>query len=316
MLNNKEKRKNGRPAKNKKTRSGSLLFQCSIYAYPLALFAIFWIGTNFNSLIMAFQNIAIDGTRTFAGFTHFVDFFNGIFGVNGNNALLTTSFVNSIKMFLINLAICMPLYLVFSLYLFKKLPGNRAFLIIVMIPSIVSDFVIAIVFKQIVNTVLPNLFGKFGIDFPELLVDSRYTFGTMLFFMIWLSFSTSLIIYPNAMRAIPDEVLESAQVDGAGMWKEFFYIIFPLIFPTISSFLIMGIAGIFINAGPAVAFFKYGAYSETYTVGYYYIAQVMNAVNETGYPELAAGGIILTIISCPLTFGAKYLFEKISYEEN
>ena len=286
-------------------------FQISVYAIPLTLFAIFWVGVNFNSILMAFQKISFDGTRTFVGFENFGAFFAELRG-EMSDTLLRTSILNSFKMFAINLIVCMPLYLLFSFYLFRKFFGSRAILIIVMIPSIVSEFIISLIFKRFVNVVLPNLFG----GLPALLEDPKYTFGTMLFFMIWISFSTSLIVYPNAMRAISAEIFESAQIDGAGYWKEFWYITFPLIFPTISTFLIMGVSAIFLNAGPAVAFFQYNAYPECYTMGYYYIAKVMNATNEMGYPMLAAGGIVLTLVSCPMTFGVKYGLEKITPERD
>ena len=295
----------------------SVLFQISIYAIPLTLFVVFWVGINVNSLIMAFQKISFEGERSFAGFSNFKNFVDKVFARNNSGTLLQTSFKNSFKMFFINFLFSMPLYLLFSFYLFKKLPGNKAFLIIVMIPSIVSEFIISLVFKRFVNVVLPKVFNiYFHTQIPSLLEHPSYTFGTTLFFMIWVSFSTSLIVYPNAMRAISGEIIESSHIDGAGMWKEFWHIILPLISPTLSTFIITGVAGIFLAAGPAVAFYQFNAYPEVYTVGYYYTAMVMNATNETGYPEMAAGGLILTAISCPMTFGVKYFLEKILPETN
>lgn len=293
----------------------SFIFQFSIYVIPITLFCIFWIGINLNSVIMAFQNISTTGERSFAGFANFGSFIAKI--VSGDSTLLRTSFLNSLLLFVLNFALSMPLYILFSFYLFKKLPGSRIFVIIVMIPSIVSEFVISLIFKRFVNVVIPGVFNQlWGITVPPLLADPRYTFGTTIFFMIWVSFATSLIVYPNAMRSIPGEIIESASIDGAGFWKEFWYIVFPLIFPTLSTFIVMGVAGIFTTTGPAVAFYQYNAYPEVYTVGYYFIALTMTATDETGYPEMAAGGLVLTIISCPLTFGIKYLMEKLTPETN
>lgn len=294
----------------KKDKTQSVIFQILIYFYPLLLFVVFWFGTNINSLIMSFQHIDIDGTRTWAGFYNFRSFLDKIIN-SGDDALLRTSFFNSIKMFAINFCVSMPLYLLFSFYLFKKLPGSRLFLIIIMIPSIVSEFMISLIFKKLIN-VLPNIIP----GLPNLLKDPRYSFETMLFYMIWISFATSLIVYPNAMRNISSEILEAGLIDGTTWWTEFWKIIFPLIFPTISTFLVTGVAAIFVNVGPAINFYQYGAEAEVYTVGYYYTALIMKATNETGYPELAAGGLILTLITCPLTFGVKWICDKYSPEVN
>ena len=35
-----------------------------------------------------------------------------------------------------------------------------------------------------------------------------------IFYMIWSSFSTSLIVYPNAMNSINPEIIEAAHIDG------------------------------------------------------------------------------------------------------
>ena len=301
------------PQKKRKRNLQSILFQISIYFYPLALFCVFWIGTNTNSIIMAFQNIsALDGTRTFAGFDNFVEFFEGMFG-QSDNVLLRTSFLNSFKMFFISFFTTMPLYLLFSYYIFKKFTGTRIFMILIMLPSIVSGFIIALVFKRFVNVVFPSVFGD---NFPDLFNDPNYTFGTCLFYMIWLSFSTSLIVYPNAMRSIDPQILESARIDGCGCWREFWSIIFPLIMPTLSTFIVLGVSDIFITSGPIVTFFQFDAPPEVYTFGYYFTAQVKTATNESGYPLMAAGGLILTVLSCPATFLVKWLLEKVTPEVN
>lgn len=307
-------------AVNKWKKSGKLssfAFQLAIYLVPLTLFVVFWFGTNVNSLAMAFQKIDFDGQRTPNGFANFKSFIDKLFNAE-DNTLLQTSMVNSIKMFVINFIVSNPLYILFSFYLFKKLPGNRVMLILIMVPSIVSEFIISLIFKRFVNVVIPNVYGQImnvsPDAFPKLLEDSRYSFATMLFFMIWVSFSTSLIVYPNAMRAISPEVIESAHIDGAGYWAEFWHIILPLIYPTFTTFAIIGVSSIFVNVGPAVAFYQFKGYPEVYTVGYYYTSMVMNATNETGYPELAAGGLLLTLVACPITYGTKYLLEKFTPE--
>ena len=85
----------------------SVLFQVSIYAIPLTLFAIFWVGINVNSLIMAFQNISFEGERSFAGLANFKSFIDKVFARNNSGTLLQTSFKNSFKMFFINFLISM-----------------------------------------------------------------------------------------------------------------------------------------------------------------------------------------------------------------
>ena len=129
--------------------------------------------------------------------------------------------------------------------------------------------------------------------------------------MIWLSFATSLIVYPTAMRGINPEVLESAKIDGiSNMFQELWYIILPLIYPTLTTFLITGFAAIFSTSGPLLEFYYTDAPDYVSNMGYYFTKMILVDGTEFSYPKYAAGGIILTIIVAPLTILLKWALEK------
>lgn len=54
-------------------------------------------------------------------------------------------------------------------------------------------------------------------------------------------------MYLGSMNTISDSVIESAQLEGAGFFTEFFHIVLPLCYSTIVTFLVVGIASIFVN---------------------------------------------------------------------
>ncbi len=302
----------------KKARLGSVkdnLFVYSLIGYPLILFCIFYVGINFNSIILAFQNI--DGTgKHFAGFKNFQLFWQEMTG-SGN--LLFYSMINSLKMYAINLVICVPLYICFSYLLFKKCLFNRAISFLVMIPSIMSGLVISLVFVNFIgsNGPLTELCRIFGINegkWINLLHSEEYAFGTTLFYSIWLSFSTSLLVYPTAMRGISPDIFESAKIDGvSNMFQELRYIILPLIYPTLTTFLITGFAAIFSNGGPLLEFYYTSAPSYVSNMGYYFTRAVLVDATEFSYPKYAAGGLILTVLIGPLTLRLKRFLEKFDY---
>jgi len=302
----------------KKGRIGKVkdnLFVYSLIGYPLILFCIFYIGINFNSIILAFQSI--DGAgKHFAGFKNFQLFWQEMTS-SGN--LLFYSLINSLKMYAINLVICMPLYICFSYLLFKKCLFNRVISFLVMIPSIMSGLVISLVFVNFIgsNGPLTELCRIFGINegkWINLLHSEEYAFGTTLFYSIWLSFSTSLLVYPTAMRGISPEVFESAKIDGvSNMFQELRYIILPLIYPTLTTFLVTGFAAIFSNSGPLLEFYYTDAPSYVSNMGYYFTRAVLVDATEFSYPKYAAGGLILTVLIGPLTLLLKRFLEKFDY---
>ena len=302
----------------KKGRIGTVkdnLFVYSLIGYPLILFCIFYIGINFNSVILAFQSI--DGAgKHFAGFKNFQLFWQEMTS-SGN--LLFYSLINSLKMYAINLVVCVPLYICFSYLLFKKCLFNRVISFLVMIPSIMSGLVISLVFVNFIgsNGPITELCRIFGINegkWINLLHSEEFAFGTTLFYSIWLSFSTSLLVYPTAMRGISPEVFESAQIDGvSNMFQEMRYIILPLIYPTLTTFLVTGFAAIFSNSGPLLEFYYTEAPSYVSNMGYYFTRAVLVDATEFSYPKYAAGGLILTALIGPLTLLLKRFLEKFDY---
>lgn len=290
------------------------VFLCLLY--PVGLWAFFFFTTNVKSIIMSFQKIDYYGHATFNGLKNFEEFFKMLFKDSG---YLGISFINTLKNYIIPLVICMPLYLIFSYYIFKKTRGSKFVQFISMVPSIIPGMVISLVFKLFVETALPQIFKNvFYVDtFPSLFNDPKYTYGVTLFYTIWLSFSTSLIVYPNAMNSIQQEIFESSELDGVdNFFSEMWNIILPLIYPTLSTFLITGFAGFLMNGGSLITFWLGSAPLETYNLGYYYYVKTFLEANQMNYPVLSAGGLIMTLIVAPLTLGLKWALEKFGPSED
>ena len=301
----------------KKKREKSLKPAVSKYVFIIVMLGItqllFWpmhIYTRVDSVLIAFQEVDYLGSgREFIGFANFQRFFTEMFA---EGALISISVKNSLKMYFINLIISVPLYITFSYFLYKKIWGHKIIRAIVMLPQILSTFIIALLFKKFLDAALPSIATQlFGMEeFPSLLNDSRYAFGTSLFYMIWLSFSTSLIVYPNAFNGIDTSIIESAKLDGVHtMFQELWYILLPLIYPTFVTFIVCGFAAIFSEAGPLYEFYMYNAPSSVYNLGYLFSVKTYFA-SATGYPVLAAGGLTLTLIVAPLTWLLKWVMEK------
>ena len=119
-------------------------------------------------------------------------------------------------------------------------------------------------------------------------------------------------MYSNAMSGnISPEMVEAAQLEGVSAIQEFFYITFPLIFPTFSTFTVTGVAGIFTNQFGLFNFYGPAADPSLQTYGYYIYVKTLNASSKAEYPYLASMGVWLTAVAAPITFLVKYLLEKI-----
>jgi ABC-type sugar transport system permease subunit len=287
-------------------------------AWPVLQFCVFYIGVNLNSILLAFKdfgNSQTDYTINFDNFKVWLDFDDSTFG-----AVIPDAFKVSIKAYLISLVVGVPLGLFFSYYIFKKLPLSGFFRVILFLPTIVSSIVLVFMYRLFANNILTEILSDLGLRSGDPLLDTKEDrFATMMVYNVFVSFGTSVLMYSNKMATLSPEVIESAQLDGAGAFKEFFYVVLPMVFSTISVFLITGVAGIFTNQINSFAFFphKLSGYPETNTLGYILYYRTKKAgQNDWEYPPLAALGLLLTLVAFPLTLFARYMLNHFGPSED
>lgn len=70
----------------------------------------------------------------------------------------------------------------------------------------------------------------FGLDI-NWLYDSRFAMPAVIVMTIWKDFGYAVILFLAGLYAIPEDVIEAAQVDGATAWKRFLYVTLPLLRP-------------------------------------------------------------------------------------
>ena len=187
------------------------------------------------------------------------------------------------------------------------------------LPQVISVVVLGILFQYVVNEVYPYIaeeyFGKEDV-MGLMLSKSSYKskFYSALIFTLWFSFGTNVLIYTGAMSGVDQSIVESAQLDGVTSLQEFYYIYVPMIFSTITTFIITGIAGIFNNQMSLHIFFANAGDVEVF--GYYfYRITALNLENSAGgkmmnLHELAALGLIATVILVPTTLLVRKLLNK------
>lgn len=123
----------------------------------------------------------------------------------------------------------------------KEVPVYRA---ILYIPSILPVFALSLVWIVFLNprfgllTAMGNLLHLPRVD---MLGDPRWTkFAIVL--MAQLGAGGPALIFLAGLRGVPGEMLESAQIDGAGPIRRFFYITLPMITPVILYDIVLGLA--------------------------------------------------------------------------
>ena len=174
-------------------------------------------------------------------------------------------------------------------------------------------------FRFFTTDALPAMMRDFfNITMTAPLDDKAARFGTVMFYNIWVGFGTSVLMYSNKMSTIDVSISEAASIDGAKGLTEFWYITLPLVFSTVSVFIITGISGLFTNQINLFSFYGLSAPDAVQTFGYWLFREAKVATNGGlgGYSELAAIGLLLTCVSVPITLGVKWAAEKFGPSED
>ena len=298
-----------RPRKNR----GKTIFYWTILAFPLLQFVIFYIGVNLNSFALAFQSFDIysDGLQ-FVGFDRLLVNFKAVFQMFHEADYLLKAFGNSIIAYLVGLFVGLTLALLFSYYLYKKFFMSKFFKVILFLPFIISSIILVIIYKYFVENAIPafilQLFGK---EIEGLLSNPNTEFITVLFFSIWTGFGIQTLIYGSAMSDISNDIVDAAKIDGVTPMREFLFIDIPIIAPTIAVFVVSSTATIFVNQMNLFSF--YGAQAANYdiwTIGYY-MYQGITVAPLADYPYFAAFGLVMTMITIPITLIVRRLMNKL-----
>lgn len=295
-------------SKRNKEKRNWLLFYIIMAAFPVLQFCIFYIGVNIKSILFAFQSYDYDsGKYIFNGFENFKAIFDRI-SLGGS---YVTMFKNSFLVYFWCLIISVPLALLFSYYIYKHYICSAFFKVLLFMPSILTSIVLVNLFRYMANIVIPGLFmNLFGLEMSPLLGSVATQFGTLIFYTIWTEFGVVVLLYSGAMSGISSSVIEAGQIDGANSLQEFFLIVLPMIFPTLSMFLLTGVAGIFTNQLSLYSLYGDNAESYVWTFGYYLFKEARTATLDK-YTYLSAFGVMASLVAMILTFTVKYIFKKI-----
>ena len=274
--------------------------------FPLFSFLVFWIPTNLTSLLMSFKS-TLNGEVVYN-----LDNFRMLFDEFRNPfSEIRESLGNTLIFFFFGLLVQLPLCFLFSYFLYKKVYGYKIFRYIFYLPSIISGVVLSsvVLFMAKTNGPLAIIWEKvFNNPAPAFFWDSRYAIPSMLVYGLWSGFGSSLIFYTAAMIKIPESIIEYVNVDGANMFTELFKIIIPLVWPTLSIFILQSFVGIFSSSGP-ILLFTQGKY-KTYTLSFWIYAKTVG-ISGTRLEYAAAVGLFFTILATPISLFVKWLMDRI-----
>ena len=297
----------------KPLRRRKYLFIVLMIGLSVVSWAVFYVYVNFSSILMAFQKFVGYGENYEEIYAWSFDNFRRFWAEMTNNGYATQEFKAALKntlfLYVFGNLVTIPTQFLISYVLYKKIPGTKAFKVLLYLPSILSSVVMVTIFKNIVEVhgLLSSISQKLtGHAITGLLSTDEYAKWTVWAYNTWIGFAGSYVLLTAAMGRIPEEIVESAKLDGIGPWSEFWKIVVPMIWPTLYIIILQKITGVLSADGPILLLT--GGDHDTYTIGFWYYQQVIVS-HSFEYPS--AVGLILTLFIAPVAVIARKLLDKV-----
>lgn len=262
-----------------------------IFVLPFVItFLVFFLYPIISAVIMSFQDIAGPGDVTFVGLKNYRNLLNPHY-----YSALRVSFLYTF----LTIAILIPLPLVLAVLLNNKLlRGRNIFRSALFLPALTSVIVAGMFFRYAFGTQATALFnqiiGIFGLE-PITWLQGRSTgMLALVILCVWRWTGVNIVYFLAGLQAIPKELYESADIDGANSLQKFLKITIPSLKPVIIFVITISVFGGFSMFVESYAYWTSRSPGDIGLTLVAYIYQTGFNYNNFGFA--AAIGITLLII--------------------
>ena len=236
---------------------------------------------------MSFQRLDGPNNATFIGVTNYERIWSRSF----IQAVATT-----LRYTVWDLLILVPVPLFFAVLINSTLvKGASFFKSLFFVPALTSIIVAGIVFRLAFGTldtsIVNQLVGLWGVEPRKWLMEAGTGNFVLILLTLWRWLGVNIVYYYSGLQAIPNELYEAAQIDGANAWRQFVHITLSGVKPVIIYVTTLTVMGGFSMFTESVALWQSsnpGGIGRT-IVGYMY----MMGFNKNNMGMASTVGLVL-----------------------
>ena len=193
--------------------------------FPLFLlptFAAFCIGFLYpfcKGLFLSFCKFKLTSHWTWVGFDNYLRIFKDGGFVH---AFWYTALFALVSLVIINVFAFMVAYA-----LTQGIKGSNLFRTVFFMPNLIGGIVLGYIWQLIFSGILVHFNTALNLD-------ARLGFWGLVILVCWQQIGYMMIIYISGLQAIPTDVMEAAEIDGASSWQKLFKVTIPMMMPSIT----------------------------------------------------------------------------------
>ena len=192
-----------------------------IFVLPtLVAFIIGFIWPFIWGVYLSFQRFTTVSKTTFVGIQNYLSVFQDstflhAFGFTAAFTVVSTVLIN----------VCA---FAIALVLTRGIKGTNIFRTVFFMPNLIGGVVLGYIWSMIFDGILRNYS-------TYLTANATYGFWGLVILVAWQQIGYMMIIYIAGLQAVPGDMLEAAEIDGASGSQTLFRVIIPNVMPSITT---------------------------------------------------------------------------------
>lgn len=224
-------------------------------------------------------------------------------GISRYTDLLTSDeFANSMSVTLRFVALTVPLGLALGLGLavlaHQKLRGIGIYRTIFSSTVATSVAVASLMWFTLLNPqigLVNNLLADLGRERIGFFQDPGWALLSVSLATVWQNLGFTFIVLSAGLQAVPDELVESARIDGAGGWGRFRHVTLPLLSPTLLFAVVVLSINAFQTFGQVDLLTEGGPDDRTTLLVYSIFRETSRDPSAAAVPAIALFGVLLVL---------------------
>jgi len=183
----------------------------------------------------------------------------------------------------------------------RVIKGSGAYRTLLVWPYAVAPAVAGVLWLFMFNPrvgIVSWYLGAAGYDWNHVL-NGTEAMGLVVVASAWKQISYNFLFFLAGLQAIPRSVIEAAAIDGAGFWRRFWTIVFPLLSPTTFFLLVVNIVYAFFDTFGVIHTITSGGPQQATTILVYKVYADGFVGQDLG--SSAAQSVVLLIVVGVLT---------------
>lgn len=213
-----------------------------LYVLPAMLYMLVLAGYPIiSNIVLSFQDVTVKTMRLaekpFVGFANYISLFQG--------GVLSSATWNTLLFTVCCLVFQFIIGFVLALFFNQQFKTAKFVRGLLMMPWMIPITVTALIFKFMFGTnvgIINQALVAIGIIAQpiEWLTQPTTAIIALVFANVWIGIPFNMILLSVGLTTVPQELYESASIDGANGWQTFWSVTLPMIKPSIESVLILG----------------------------------------------------------------------------